>query len=543
MPLVVCLLAVWPLLELSSVFSSDEGSYAVQARALDHGDWDMGYAFAEADPAGTFVPFHGASVDDGRVVPYAAHPLWPTALHLVSQPLGEPVGLRVLGVGSVVVVAVLAWALAGHLGGTGARPWAFWVAAASSALGNAWVVWSHGPSAAAGGAVALGLLRAKRGNGWLVLGAMGAALSVMLRSEGVLWVAAVSAALVLFGVDAPARVRGLAIGLASATALVVERAWTASIIGASVMSSDGGTLGTRSGGATLDERLAGLRIALLDGALADPQARALGLASVVLVVGALVLAARGSRAGVTWAVGASAVVLALRVAAAPSDPVPGLLAAAPALLFATLWRPSDRTERWVPVAVGLFLAAVGASIYVDGGALQWGGRFLSPITPLLAALAGVGVSRVIHAEGLGAPKVTFAISGSVVVLLSIQATAAVVVPDRIRRDTADAVDRVVEIGPDVLITEGGQVARLDWQGWPERCWIALPDRATPRDVRELLGVLGRSGVRVAAYAGIEPTLLEGAGVDFMPEGARIGTLKVPMLSGSASISSPYRCGT
>lgn len=540
--LAVCLVGIWPLLELSSVFSSDEGSYATQARVLRSGDWDMGYAFSEADPEGTFVPFHGASIDDGRVVPYAAHPLWPTALQRASSLLGETVGLRVMGVASVVLLAAVAWALAGDLGFTGARPWAFWLAAASPVLGNAWLVWAHGPSAAAGGLLVLGVVRAMRRPQWLVLGAAGAVLSVMLRSEGLLWAAAVSAALLVLGADARARVSGLGIGLASVAALVVERAWTASIIGVSLTSSDGGTLARRSGGADFVERLGGLRTALLDGALADRQARALGLAAVLLVVGAVVLAVRGSRASVRWVVGGSALALALRVAVAPSDPIPGLLAAAPALLLAAWWRPRGRIDRWLPGAVGLFLAAVGATIYVDGGALQWGGRFLSPMTAVLAALAGVGLLRILDADMSGQARVGSALAASVVLLLLVQAAAAVVVPDRVRRDTAAAVGRVLDLGPRVLVTEGGQVARLDWQGWPERCWIAVPDDATPEDLRELLGVLARSGVRLAGYAGIDATLIEGAGVDATPEGPRIGTLNVPPLPVAAPVSSPYRCG-
>ena len=89
------------------------------------------------------------------------------------------------------------------LGGASAAPWAFWLAAASPALANAWILWAHTPSALAAGVLALAAVRGQRSTGWVAAGAIAAAAGVLLRSEGLLWAGAVALALIA-GVGQPA---------------------------------------------------------------------------------------------------------------------------------------------------------------------------------------------------------------------------------------------------------------------------------------------------------------------------------------------------
>ena len=543
--LVAGLLLLWPILDLSGVFSADEGSYGLQERALDAGTWSIGYPFAHADPDGRFVAYHGATVLGDRVVLYASHPMWPTALHAASSVMGPVIGLRALGVLSVVLVAALAWGLAGDLCGDSARPWAFWMAATSPVLVNAWVLWAHAPSAAAGGLLVLGARRSERGWPWVLVAALGAVAGVLVRSEGLLWALAVAGALILIGATARARWTGLVVAAATWGALAVERAWIASILrgpAAEPGVTSGDQLSSRGGGESIANRLSGLRIALLDGALGSHLGRLLGLAILISMLAAVILWGRRHVRLLPWLVMACSALYVARVAVAAADPIPGLLTAAPTLLLVGLWRPRTRSEWWLPLTGGLFVGSLLASIYVDGGSFQWGGRFLSPATVTLAALAAGGLQRAVaRAKAVGAAPSTL-VWWPIAGLLVVQAGGAIVVPNQVRRHTADAVERVVAQGPDVLLTEGGQVARLDWQGWPRRCWLALPDGADPEDARAVLDVLGQSGVRRVTVAGVDRDLRGALGLSSATVGPVVEVLEVPEGRVDATIAAPYTCG-
>lgn len=535
------LILVWPALDLSSVFSADEGSYGLQERALELGSWSIGYAFTEADPTGEFVPYHGAVMVGDRVVPYVSHPLWPTALHWSTSLLGD-VGLRALGVLSVVVVAAVAWMLAGDLGGDEPRPWAFWIGAASPVLANAWVIWAHAPSAALGALVVLGAQRCERDPRWILLGAAGAAGGVLLRSEGLLWAVAVALALIVVGATARARWAGALFGASAVGALVLERSWTASILAAPARtgSTVAAPLASRSSGASIGDRLSGLRIALIDGALGSQWGKVLGLAILFTMIGVVLFLRRRMLGPAAWLLVACSVLMVARLLIADTDPIPGLLPAAPAVLLLALWRPSGRAMWWLPLSGCLFAGAIAVSIYVDGGSFQWGGRFLSPITALVAALAAVGGQRA-AASAAGGRMLRNGVAVALVGLLGVQGAGAIIVPNQLRRHTAGAMERVTGQGPDIFMTEGGHVARLDWQGWPQRCWIALPEGADRHTVRAALAVLARTGVARVTVAGVSPALLRDAGVSLESGTASTGVVEIPPTRVDATIPQPYLC--
>lgn len=541
--LVVALAAVWPLLRFDGVFTVDEGSYALQARTLGEGTWDMGYAFIEADPEGRFLPFYGSGLGDGEVVAYSKHPLVPLAMRWAAVPLGEEVGFRLWGVASVAALALTAWALAGDLGLRRARPWAFWIAATSPVLANAWLLWPHGPSALAAGIVVLAAHRSQVAWRWTAIAMVGAAAGVLLRSEAVLWAGATGTGLALASTTMRQRVTGVIIAVGGATAFVVERSWR-SDVGTTV-----GSIATeeRGPGTSLVDRLRGMKVLLVDGAVGSDAA--IVLSAVVLAL-LIVVVMRLLRADIDVGPGVllllSAVLLAVRFAVASDDPALGLLAAAPALALAVACRCLTRSTAWIPVILALYAGALTFTIYSDGGAFQWGGRFASPMLAPLAALAGVAVAARLE-DGIpvriSVPKRLLA--GGVVSLLLVQAAGAIFVPDQIRDSARQRLASVTRLGQSVNVSGGQMIPRLDWRDWPNRCWIAIPHGGGAAEARAVLDVLASSGVAEAAYAGVDPDILEAAGAAVTPDkdNELVGTLRVPAGPADSGISPPYRCTT
>jgi hypothetical protein len=232
---------------------------------------------------------------------------------------------------------------------------------------------------------------------------------------------------------------------------------------------------------------------------------------------------------------------ACRLAIESRDPATGLLAAAPTLIFAAAWRPRGRDSAWLIATLVFFGGAVAATVYPDGGSFQWGGRYLSPALGPLAAIAGSALA--VHLGDRPATRRASTLTGVIVAVVVIQAVGAVVVPDRLRQLSEDGVARLVAQGPDVIIAGGTQLARLDWRGWPERCWIAIPEGGGDHATKEVLRVLASSGVERAAYAGVDPEHLRAAGAEVEADvsGRPIGVLTVPGAVAELDISSPYRC--
>ncbi|MGQ0832769.1 MAG: hypothetical protein ACT4OV_13940 [Microthrixaceae bacterium] len=530
--LVLGVVVTWPVLHLDDVFSTDEGAYAVQARALRSGGWDVGYAFAPQDPTGRFQPAHGAITSERGSFWYVQHPLWPTSLAAGGRAVGEQVGLRLAGVASLVALAVTCWALAREVGQPRASPWAFWIAASSPVLANAWILWAHAPSAAAAALLLLSVLKARHDRRWLLIATAAAALGVLLRSEGLLWAGAVLLGVVAVAWFERARAAWLAaagVAVAATAALVAERSWTSSIVG-NVPNGGASSLEGRAGGASLRDRLVAARIALVDGAILDDPAR-LMLLALVAGLGAAVILWRRHR-DPRWAflaVACAGPVLLLRWVAAPADPSTGLFAAAPILVLALAWSTSRGSWAAVlPIAGASFTAVVLGTQYADGGSFQWGGRFLSPLVPVLAVAAACVLVELLHRDWSSERGVTgrrlFATGAAG--LLAAQVLVGLGVTDRIRRDNGRVVERIDRLHEEVMISSSDQAARLDWRAWPDRCWVVVPE---PDATKEVVAVLRRAGVERVGYAGIDPEELARAGlaVRAAPGGGRLGTARLP----------------
>lgn len=391
---------------------------------------------------------------------------------------GEEVGLRLLSLASVVAAALVAFHLAVTLGGRRAGPWGFAVAAASPVLADGFMFWAHAPSAALAGLAVLALLRLldRVSWPWTVVLAVALAAGVSLRSEGLLFAAAL---LLVFGAVAltgtgdrrwPRLGAATVAGLASIGTFLLERAWTSDIVGERVV-----TAAEAGAATTLSGRINGAVTSLFDGSLVSNRAGALSVLAVVLVLAAVVATLGPTiRLRPSVLLGAAAAVGIVRILVEPTDPVLGLFAASPVLLLAALsLRPSTPREPGprtvspviVVIAVGVvFAGAVLATQYDDGGGVQWGGRYLAPAVVPLAALVALAVERLRAVDRL-APV-------GLAALLAVGGVAAFVIPDQVRRDNVDAVERIAAPGNDVILVGNDNTARLDWRHWPERRWIA-----------------------------------------------------------------------
>jgi hypothetical protein len=130
-------------------------------------------------------------------------------------------------------------------------------------------------------------------------------------------------------------------------------------------------------------------------------------------------------------------------------------------------------------AVGVFVVATWATIYPDGGAFQWGGRFLAPAVVPLAAVAAGGLRSVARRPGMPAALVALAIvssvSGVAVIGSSRDFTAAVY--DRIEAERSPVNVTTAELLPRMMFRE-----QMDWL------------RPTPEDLNGMLDRMRAAGV-------------------------------------------------
>jgi len=494
--LALVLVALVPTLHPRSTFTADEGAYALQVRALEHGSWEYRYKAAPNDPEGKYFPVILSTRNGIHWYTYVQHPAYPLLLLGLSQVTGLTLGLHLLSVLGAVGVAVAAWLLVAEArrsstANSGLCRVAFWMAAVSPVLVNSQVVWAHASSAAVAGlALVAGLRAIRRGTrSWAAAGAAAAlAAGVLLRSEGVLWAAAVALTVAFIR----GRRAGSGSGVAAlvvlagpaAAATLAERWWVRAIVGGSGYEN----LRVRPGPSSfIGGRISGAWHELFQ---AYPTGATAGLAA---VLAAMLVAGLGFLALRRWSSDsprdlAVAVVVAvglygLSSARHPSYPLVGLFAAWPiAALGVTCvaWRRADSSVRVMGVAVGLFVAAVMATQYPEGGGLEWGGRFLSPALAPLAALAAVGLAHRLDPAPLAAKR--FA-SGLLAVLGAATAVAGLVTVGVSRQRQASVVDAIARHRAPVVVTTIPALPRVAWSIDANTTWM-LTDNAG------LAGLLG-----------------------------------------------------
>lgn len=479
------LLVLVPVARLDSSFTSDEGGYALAAEAVHHGRWTVDYRASALDPSSRFQPVVNATVSKRGVFPYVQHPAYIRVLAWSRALFGQRWGLHLPMLLTGALAPVIAWLLARELKPDAGRL-AFWFAAASPVLVNAFVLWAHAASALVGGVAVLAAVRLTRHGVRptalaFVLGAVSA--GVWLRSEGLLLAAALALGLVL----ARGLLRGLtALGVAasiSATALLTarfEQTWVNHLVGPALPFR-----GVRqTSGSLVRGRLEGTWAILLrggrDGAAAGVLA-GLALVCVVVLTRAMSTRRPGWRTEVAVAASLFCVLWVARVVAAPGDTTTGLLAAWPILAVgAGLTLAASTPAIRLPLLVcGLFGVAVLATQYREGGGLEWGGRFLSPIIVPLAALAAAGV-RACFERDVPDRLVSTALAAVVVV----PALAGLVVSHHIRAVNADRAHAVLASGAEVVVSADAYLPNATWWTHGRVRWMVAPATDPSAPVRE-----------------------------------------------------------
>jgi len=500
--LAVVLIALLPLLSPRGAFSSDDGAYALQVKALADGTWRYDYKAAPLDPTGDAFPIYNAGRNGPAFFPYIQHPAYPLLLRAAVVATGDTLGLHLWQLLGVLGVAVAAWLLAGEIEPR-LRPASLWLAAAGPALANGYLSWAHTLSAALAGLSLVAAVRIVRRGPTVARTAVvvaGLAGGVLLRSEGLLFAAAVAVALAVWS----KRWYLLVAVPALATALA-ERAWVRDITGGAYEN-----LRARStaGKGYVQGRVSGAWHDLFQGPT-------LVFVAMAILVGFGVMALRrwdhASAVALTIAAGATAALTLAHVASDPSVPTSGLFAACPLLLLGVAlvrWRGAGSTTHMLGAAAALYAAAVVATEYPIGGGLEWGGRFFAPLFAPLAVLAVVGLHRRLPTDREPRRLVSALLAG----VVAVGAVASLLTTAHLRNDHVQTTAAVLRHPAAITVTTVPALPNVSWSADDEITWMW----ASPTRLPALLASLRSQAVATVtliADIGTPPTAFGGYTLD------------------------------
>ncbi len=506
--LYAAILAVLTLsIDLTGGFSSDDGSYGAQVRALEAGDWTIDRPLPVVS-AGNEGWINGLVEPDGPV-PNHRHPAYIHLLKASASVFGDVLGLHIPLLVGALASAVVAWYLALEFGRREHAAVAFWVVALSPVLINAAALWAHTLGSALGGLAILAFVRLHRGSADggapVGLAASAAVLAVALsagllvRTENALLVIAVGlGALILRRSAATVIATGAACGVAIATAFV-ERMAVADL------AADGIALAgaeVDSGPGLIASRLPAAWH-LLAGTSSDA-----GLTNYITLLGLLLvlvgsyLARDEERAHLGWfLLGGAAVAYAGRAALADTSFILGITPAWPVVFVALVVgraRAWDQLKTvWVPA--GLFTLGVLATQYAESGGLEWGGRYLSAIAVPIAVLVAV------RGADLWGPGTPTARRWLLVALVVLPAVAGLRSTNAVREQNQRALDWVTQVEAPVVITEDHALPRLAWDTVPDVAWY----RAQETNIEDLLQQLAAADVDHVTVQGLPDVELDG----------------------------------
>jgi hypothetical protein len=493
--LLLFLLALLPWMSPNSAFSPDEGAYALQVETLEAGSWAYDYEAARYDPDGRHFPIYLSTRAASGYYPYVKHPAYPLLLQAARRVAGPTLGLHLLALLGTVGTAAAAWLLAAGLDGRLARP-AFWMAATGPVVVNGFLIWAHAPSAALAGLALVGAVKiARRGFSPLATVGVSTALvaGVLLRSEALLFALGLAAALAwarLRRATGLRRLVPLLLAVPPVIAALLEHAWIGAIIGEGLEAA-----GIRRGRVPfLQGRLSGLVHELLGPAELEKGAALPVLVALVLVVGLGYLGLRrwGPRScrSLAVATAGSGLALLVRVVVYPYEPVTGLFAAWPLGLLGLLlvrWGRGGTAAAQLGLTVALFTGAVLLLQYPEGGATEWGGRFLSPVLAPLAALATAGLATALQAV----PRPERRLATGLVATVAIVFAAFGLVTVGSERARIERVTRAIARHPaPVTVTTQTFVPRAGWSADRTLAWM----QADEHDLAPLVAQLGAKGV-------------------------------------------------
>ena len=396
------LIGVAVLVDNGNIAVPDDGVYAAQAKLRSMGHWSMVRPAATVDIDGTHSGIGPDLVMGDHQVPYPRHPLFTTILIPFFR-LGGIGGMVILSVIGVWLASVTAGLLARRIDPSLGIPALMLAGLGSPLLFDSLLISAHGPATGMFGVTALGVTYAITEHRWrpVIYLLPAAALVVALRSEGVIAVTTLAAVTLFMSfrphgrprVDHHAAIVSVSLGLTAAAAYVVDALWTRSVtslVGIAPSSIVREVIARRD---PLSAAWASLfRPWIGDGQLAQP---AIVLAVVALIVAAVAIRFAPNR----WLLPVvltctSAVCLIYQLVVGPvmiTGLVPAFSLMVPGLI---LLRWSDfrcqMVVRHLAVAT-VSVAAITATTYEVGGAVEWGGRFHHLMIPLLVPVVVVGL--------------------------------------------------------------------------------------------------------------------------------------------------------
>jgi hypothetical protein len=494
------LLALLPFMRVNTAWSVDEGLYVYQVRALQDGHWNLDYWASSIDPDGRWFPLNRHEKFGDSYYPYVKAPVYPALVLGATRLFGDAVGLHLLPIVGALLGAVAAWLLA-SLADRRAAPYAFWIAALGPVVVNAYAVWAHALSTGIAGLTAYVAIRALRDRATVLRVScvtLGVAGSVLLRTEGLLFAAALAAVFLIVGairligrspgVVAAVLLAGV-IGVCAVGANRLEHRWVTSFAGDAsdktdyMSGSDVSYLTGKIQGAT--HILANTNYYEDHG---DPITDVKALLTVTATCLAGVALTRRSRRATTVGIAALGVVIGLLVFRflGPPDTAPGIIAAWPTAIVGLLlfkWRAARLAERVLLGVVVLEVLGTLATQYPQGGAIEWGARYLSPLYPLIACLAALSLYRTAK-EKRGDEG--WRIVRPALVLLTVLAAGAGLYGMTGYRASMDRrfIDPI-EGASGPVITSNEWYAQVAYRTFPDHQWLHVPEEDMPAALTKL----------------------------------------------------------
>jgi hypothetical protein len=402
--LAAVLLMILVIMRPSSISAVDEGLYLAQTDALTEGSWSIPLQTADVDPEGILHPLLPEVVLGDRVIPYARHSTYPlllTPLYWIGGYTGTLV-LSILGTwGAAVSAAFISRRIKPQY-----TLWTLWlIGVGSPLLFDAYLTMAHSLIAAAAGVAFLGITRAVDDRRWIALsyGIPALVLTVLLRSEGVVFGIGLGVAIGVMALgpprskrlDPPAVALAVGVGIISAATYFVDTRLDHMITGVDGYGINAVRIATRSSADPITGSWASLFRPFggswVEAGISVP----LGAMAVILAALSLRLVPRRTLLPLGFCIGAAAAAMGVLI----NQPglVTGLFAALPVLVAGLIWlNRSDMNQPLVPRALmtaGIAAAATIATIYAEGGATEWGGRFFHILLPILVPLTVLGLDN------------------------------------------------------------------------------------------------------------------------------------------------------
>lgn len=477
--LLIVLLALVPLIDNGYLAIPDEGVYTAQADNLARGAWAQNRPTADIDRNGDWFIVTGSVIVGDQAIPYARRPLYPVMLTPFFGSLGVGGGLVLSAIGTWVAACAAA-AIAAELDRRATLPTLWLVGVGTPLLFDAFLLVGHSWGTAFVGLCALGVAKVLRAGPrrhqatWAALAFLAAGLATLARSEGVIAVLGLSAALAAVGVlgfqqSTQDRLRqaglGIALAATAAAAYLLNDVWAKSI-----------TSGAK-GDPTVAERMPDFMGALWSGILRpwypDNTAANATMALVLLSTISAPLILRWLPRFRLLGLGLlalAAVAAAMRSITAP-DLISGFIPTAPWLVIGLLSLRRRDVAGPLPsvlaVSSAAAIIAILATSYGFGGAAEWGGRFFHVLIPLVAPLGVLGLFEVRKAA---TRREWIATAASIALLTASLSVIALRSNSAMRADSRGFARQVEEIrsdhrsDPTVFATNSGDGSpRMFWQ--------------------------------------------------------------------------------